>query len=83
MNALQEAPGVWSMRRALALYYSALAGACFIIGAINGQIAAVYAGGGCGLISLIFMGLTTIQEITTNVPKIGTNKDRRYREDQP
>ncbi len=62
-TAIQEADGATSMRRILALYYSLLAGACFILGAINGQMAGFYSGIGCAGTSLIFMGMTTISDI--------------------
>ena len=63
MKAWEEKKGVTSMRRVLALYFSALSGACFILAALGKGIAGVYAGGACILAALILLGLTTMQEI--------------------
>jgi len=65
MNAgfLQEQDGSRSMRRLLALYYSLLSGALFVIAALHGTTAGVYGGLGCAMVVLVLLGLTTISDI--------------------
>ena len=62
-TAIQEADGSTSMRRILAAYYSLLAGGCFVLAAINGNMTGVYSGIGCAFVSLIFLGMTTLEDI--------------------
>jgi len=65
MNAgfLQEQDGSRSMRRLLALYYSLLSGALFVIAALHGTTAGIYGGLGCAIVVLVLLGLTTISDI--------------------
>ena len=70
MNAIQESNGDTSVRRLLAVYYAALSGACLIIGALNGTMAGVWAGGVCALVVLLlsaFITITDVKEIAHDV----------------
>lgn len=62
-GAFREANGDTSMRRILAFYFAALAGASFILAAVLGTMSGVWAGVACVLAALVLLGLTTMQEI--------------------
>jgi hypothetical protein len=60
---LQEADGSFSMRRTLALGYTACSIACLVLAAANGLMAGVWAGAAALAGVLVLLGYTTVEEI--------------------
>lgn len=79
---LQEASGATSSRRCIAFCSAIVSNVCLVIASWRGMMSGVYAGIVAGLICLVLLGYTTVEDVLTGIRAVGGM--RRHRPpDQP